>query len=77
MPCKFYWIYALINNGNRTLSRPILSVIIRLIYKIVPPESDFLITSMTTYRIGRSKGLLSINDNRYNFREEVNVNSKH
>ena len=46
-----------VNNGNRTMWSPIRSVIIRVISR----ESDLLITSMITDKIGRFEVLLSIN----------------
>ena len=47
------------NNGSRTEWSPIWSVIIRVIYRIVRPQSGsliFFITSMITNRIGRQEG---------------------
>ena len=46
-----------VNNGNRTMWSPIRSVSIRVISR----ESDLLITSMITDKIGRFEVLLSIN----------------
>ena len=56
-----------INNGNRTGWSSVWSVMIRVINK--SDESNFLITSMITDRIGRHK-VLQINHNHFNFREE-------
>ena len=55
-----------LNNGNRTKWSPIRSVIIRVIDKIGRPpkrESDLLIMSMITDRIGRHEFLLPIKPN--------------
>ena len=66
----------LIYNGNRTEWSPIRSVIIRVINKIAKWESDLLITSMITDRIGRHDILLPINHNHYNFRKTESFNWK-
>ena len=59
-----------INYGNRTKWSPIRSVIIQGINKIwttAKRESDLLITSVITGRIGWHDVLLAINHNDYNF----------
>ena len=65
----------MINNGNRTEWSPIRSVIIRVINKIIRPqsESDLLITGTITDGIGRHEVLLPINHNHYNFRKAKKV----
>ena len=64
--------HSVIYNGNRTKWSPIWSVIIQVINKIGQPqstESNLLITSMITGRIGRHEVLLPINPNHYNFQK--------
>ena len=56
-----------VSNGNRTEWSQIRSVI-----KIAQRESDLLITSMITDRIGRHEVLLPINHKNYNYREKKN-----
>ena len=55
-----------ISNVNKTERSPIRSVIIRVITK--SRESDLLITSMITDRIGQHEVLLPINHKNHNFR---------
>ena len=63
-----------IRNGNRTEWSPIRSVIIQVMTKwtTAQRESDLLITSIITDRIGRREVLLPINHKNYNFREKKN-----
>ena len=53
----------MVSNGNRTSCRPIRSEITR-----VKRESDLLIKSMITDRIGRQEVLLPFNHKYYTFR---------
>ena len=66
-----------INKDDRPEWSLIRSVIMRVLQNrtTVKWESDLLITTMFTDRIGRHEVLLQINHNNYNFRQKIHLNT--